>query len=806
MSNNTVLKNATSASGGSNGDQDDEWFLAKFIIAFIDAIWEQSETSSQNRILWDRFGGITTYCCSIYGVSCLVMALILNRTLVMASTNSSRNQQSAISRQRGILNTPKLAELLKNMSMVSFKLFAIGLLLYNCYHLLVALNLYYHTSVTLDASIPWFHVLVPDSLFEYNPDVFNSNRYMATPKDQVNIGPTTDMYWPIFLGFCFLLFIETFVSVVQGKQPYTESGITIFEHSLAFQEVSSTGFFGSSRLYKRPTEQVLIACIFLTLNHLNIHIGSLLNNNRYRLIPLSIIGLAFLTYFVSCFTNGNIWKFPTIIIMSFVPQVLIMLIIFVSVFIFSMAVLAKGFQLQDLNYASFLLYENNESDSEFRTRNLNINLHDDFYTALLNLGMLAITLAGKSSYITELSLVTVDEDTWIERSIWQKVKYQVKSVAGLQAKLNTNNVMDYLKENKISGYGNMIMTPSKRLISGERTDLFNDDTSDLKNSKSISVLRKRILFLKEIVSDLIQLLYGLIVDSFLLYSVPKMFSHYVLRRQNRDSNIDETDEEFERRKRKTPAFLRPYIKRNAKSPPKVTFDQKEVIQSNQSVDLNDYSEEQLAQNYISLLLEKELPEIDDSEDYYQTNHYELDLEEESDIESIDIPSSTTVSGNRLIDNVSHTLIDELLSPEEFQNLFSSANVDILQRHLNHDSQASGILTRSKFNSLTSGIAMQESTISSQDEISKLLELILNKRKSQIDDLSSNNSNRHTDDYDLNSKLDCVICQTNVREIITWPCKCFAICESCRLSLISKGIEGCVCCRRDVEGVSKVFIP
>lgn len=498
MSNNTVLKNATSASGGSNGDQDDEWFLAKFIIAFIDAIWEQSETSSQNRILWDRFGGITTYCCSIYGVSCLVMALILNRTLVMASTNSSRNQQSAISRQRGILNTPKLAELLKNMSMVSFKLFAVGLLLYNCYHLLVALNLYYHTSVTLDASIPWFHVLVPDTIFEYSPDVFNSNRYMATPKDQVNIGPTTDMYWPIFLGFCFLLFIETFVSVVQGKQPYTESGITIFEHSLAFQEVSSTGFFGSSRLYKRPTEQVLIACIFLTLNHLNIHIGGLLNNNRYRLIPLSIIGLAFLTYFVSCFTNGNIWKFPTIIIMSFVPQVLIMLIIFVSVFIFSMAVLAKGFQLQDLNYASFLLYENNESDSEFRTRNLNINLHDDFYTALLNLGMLAITLAGKSSYITELSLVTVDEDTWIERSIWQKLKYQAKSVASLQAKLNTNNVTDYLKENKISGYGNMIMTPSKRLISGERTDLFNDDTSDLKNSKSISVLRKRILSSKKL--------------------------------------------------------------------------------------------------------------------------------------------------------------------------------------------------------------------------------------------------------------------------------------------------------------------
>lgn len=805
MSNNTILKNTTSASIGSNEDQNDEWFLVKLIIAFIDAIWEQSETSSQNRILWDRFGGIATYCCSIYGVSCLVMALILNRTLVMASTNSSRNQQSAISRQRGILNTPKLAELLKNMSMVSFKLFAIGLLVYNCYHLLVALNLYFHTGLTMNDSLPWYHVLVPDNLFEYDPDVFNSNRYMATPKDQVNIGPTTDMYWPVFLGFCFLLFIETFVSVVQGKQPYTESGITIFEHSLAFQEVSSTGFFGSSRLHKRPTEQALIACIFLTMNHINIHLGGLLNDNRYRLIPLSIIGLTFLTYFVSCFTNGNIWKFPTIIIMSFVPQVLIMLIIFVSVFIFSMAVLAKGFQLQDLNYASFLLYENHESDIEFRTRILNISLQDDFYTALLNLGMLAITLAGKSSYITELSLITVDEDTWLERNIWQKLKYQIGSVAKLQAKTNTNSVMDYLKKNNISGYGNMIMTPSKRLISGERTDIFNDDTTDLKNSKSISVLRKRILFIKEMISDLMQLLYGLIIDSFLLGYMPKVFSHYVLRRQHSKKNILESDEDFERRKRKTPAFLRPYIRQNmgdSKNIPSL----KELRPSEQSVDLNSYTEEQLAQEYISLLLDKELPDIDDSEDYYQTNYYELDLDEESDIESIDLTSSTSIKGNQLIDD-SHTLIDELLSPEEFQNLMSSANVDVLQRHLNHDSRESGILTRSKFNALSSGLTTQENILSNQDEISKLLELILNKRKSQIYDLSSDRStNKNDEDYDLNSKLDCVICQTNVREIITWPCKCFAICESCRLSLISKGIEGCVCCRRDVEGVSKVFIP
>lgn len=802
MSNNTILKNTTSASVGLDEDQDDDWFLVKLILALLEAVFEQKEASSKS-VLWDRFGGLATYCCSIYGVSCLVMALILNRTLVMASTNSSRNQQAAISRQRGILNTPKLAELLKNMSMISFKVFAVGLLLYNGYHLLVALNFHYHMGLTLKDTLPWYRFLIPDNLFEYDPQSFNSNRYMATPKDQVSIGPTSDMFWPVFLGFCFLLFIETFVSVVQGKQPYTESGITIFEHSLAFQEVSSTGFFGGSHLHKRPTEQVLIACIFLTLNHLNIHIGGLFNNNRYRLIPLSIIGLSFLTYFVSCFMNGSIWKFPFIIILSFIPQVLIMLIIFISVFIFSMAVLAKGFQLQDLNYASFLLYDNHENDPEFRARNLNINFSDDFYTALLNAGMLAITLAGKSSYITELSLVIVDDDTWLERNIWEKIKYQAKSLANIPEGSNANNVLEYLKENKISGYGNMILTPSKRLISGEQTELFSDDKTDLKNSRSISILRKRYIFLKEMVVDLIQLLYGLIIDSFLLSYFPRVFRRYVLRQPivNKDA-AEETSQEFESRKRKTPAFIRPYVKRYTNQPSEATHrNEKPALELLVSID--NYNDDQLSKEYVSLLLGEEISEVDNSEDY-RVDVYELELEDDSDVESIDLAFASTVKSNEL-SNDGSLMINEILSPEEFQILMSTGDIDILQHHLKYDCQNNGMLTRSRFRSLTTDIGIQENTSSNEDETSRLLEIILDKRKARDHDIASSHSNLDSG-FDLNSRLDCVICQTNVREIITWPCKCFAICESCRLSLISKGIEGCVCCRRDVEGVSKVFIP
>lgn len=811
MSNNTVMANSTLSVLPSD-DLDDDWFLIRLTSAFIDAIWEQSEKASVNRLLWDRFGGITTYCCSIYGISCLAMALVLNRTLVMASTNSSRHQQHAISGSRGLVHSTSLTDILRAFSMIGFKAFAIGLLLYNGYNILVALNLYYQIGLMLGGTLPWFTKFIPSGLFEYDPDFFSPNKYMATPKNQVMIGPTSDMYWPVFLGFCFLLFIETFASVIHGKQPYTESGITIFEHSLAFQEVSSRGgIFGSSQIHKRPTEQVLVACIFLTLNHLNIHIGGLLNGNKYRLIPLTIIGLSFLTYFISCFTSGLLWRFPTIIIISFTPQVLILLIILISILIFAMAVLAKGFQLNDLNYASFLLYENQENDAEFASRNLNVSLSDDFYTALLNIGMLAITLAGKSSYITELSLVTVDYDTWLERSIWEKIKLNIGSLARQNQNQNSNisnHVMNYLKEHNISGYGNMIVTPSKRLISGELSDIFRSDTSDLKSSKNISVFRKRYLFLIEMITDLIQLLYALIIDSFLLDILPRYFNRLILRRPvEQEKSPDEGEEEFEARKRRTPSFLRQYIKKHSVHPTHNMDSQNKAADLlTQSINVDDFSDEQLSQNYISLLLEKEISEIDNSEDYYQSNAYELEHDFDSDIESIDLSSSSYVKVTGIDQNDSPTMIGELFTPEEFQNLMTSTNVDILQQHINHDSQG-GILTRAKFNALTRGANFPFDNTADQDETSRLMDLILSKRGTQINQLSNPERVDKSDDfYNTDSKLDCVICQTNVREIITWPCKCFAICESCRLSLVSKGIEGCVCCRRDVEGVSKVYIP
>ncbi|KAF8912185.1 hypothetical protein CPB84DRAFT_1761521 [Gymnopilus junonius] len=56
---------------------------------------------------------------------------------------------------------------------------------------------------------------------------------------------------------------------------------------------------------------------------------------------------------------------------------------------------------------------------------------------------------------------------------------------------------------------------------------------------------------------------------------------------------------------------------------------------------------------------------------------------------------------------------------------------------------------------------------------------------------------------------CVICTTEARDIICWPCRCLAMCDSCREALSSKSAPSkhrCPCCRQTVDGYSRIYIP
>lgn len=54
-----------------------------------------------------------------------------------------------------------------------------------------------------------------------------------------------------------------------------------------------------------------------------------------------------------------------------------------------------------------------------------------------------------------------------------------------------------------------------------------------------------------------------------------------------------------------------------------------------------------------------------------------------------------------------------------------------------------------------------------------------------------------------TRSNCVVCKINPRNVVLWPCTCFALCEDCRVSLGLRGFNSCVCCRTETHGYSRL---
>lgn len=736
------------------------------VMVFIDAIKEQSKYAESQNLMWDRFGGLITYACSLYGISTLFVALVLNRTAIIASTSQLHRHRTL---HPGLIGFMARHDGFKSVCLIFLRCMVVITLLLNIFHVLVTLS----TIPTQNAS--WLTRNLPLDYFQYDPAIFDGNKYMDMPRDEVRFGPTSAMLWPVFWSVSFSLFVETFASAISGVKPFLEGGITLFELSVAFQEVSSGFFFlREHTLAKRPSEQVLMVSLFLLADHVCNQAGALLYGNRFRLIPLTVLNIGFVWYFVATITQSPslFLLFPLNITCTYFSLVVVLAVIIICLGIFVLAMVAKGANFRDLNYSSYFL--DTEDASEFFSKHLNLSLSQDFYTAMINVGLFAITLAGKSSYITGFSVVHAPSATWLESGVWAKVlaAFGVDSLSELSELVQSGKIIRYLKENNLTGYGNIIGSPSERLIMGSNTVK--------KSGKHMSSLRVKIKYLREISVRFNQLMWSLVFNTFLRLIIPQAFRKYVLRNAKDEISPIESDEDFESRRARAPAFIQHLLVKS--EPPTVGFN------------LNLLTDDELQHNYAQILIERDLADIDDSPDF---EVMDLEYESESDAESITLDMGRIIkaSGRERFEEASYeSPMSELMTSESFIELVDQH--DILTRHLHYEQAGNGPMTRSRYNSLCGAL-----NVHPQDESEAILQLLLTKRQ-RPPKITTN----YDEDEDLDPRLGCVICQVRPREIITWPCKCFAICESCRLSLATKGMEGCVCCRRDVEGVSKVFLP
>ncbi|TFK23453.1 hypothetical protein FA15DRAFT_670473 [Coprinopsis marcescibilis] len=120
----------------------------------------------------------------------------------------------------------------------------------------------------------------------------------------------------------------------------------------------------------------------------------------------------------------------------------------------------------------------------------------------------------------------------------------------------------------------------------------------------------------------------------------------------------------------------------------------------------------------------------------------------------------------------------------------SVNGDLILAHL---ADGSSPLTRRRWNSLS--ISKFDMTRYSEDEYDE-----------DDDDEHGDVAQPSAED---SGRSMCVICTSSARDIICWPCRCLAMCDSCREALASRSAptkHSCPCCRQLIEGYSKIYIP
>lgn len=272
-------------------------------------------------------------------------------------------------------------------------------------------------------------------------------------------GSISLLFW-FFVTLCASQLFDTLSCALQGKQPVPETGMTIFEHSLAFAECETmlTTALGFSTLgLSRPGQntldaaesmsrleilqrlnvppELLLVCLISCFSHLSSATLAVTGlRSKVRLVNTGIWSccymVAFIWSFISIVTRPlsmpnevAILRFPTVCIVGFIPHLLILVGIVVCGCIYGLALMVTALSVpgdvatgltfrQRLGWA----YRNLQANVQFSAASaIRIRMSEDFYTTLLKIGFNVLTAASEAVYLNEGSRIHVAQMTWVER-------------------------------------------------------------------------------------------------------------------------------------------------------------------------------------------------------------------------------------------------------------------------------------------------------------------------------------------------------------------------------------------------------
>ncbi|KAE9974538.1 hypothetical protein BLS_003089 [Venturia inaequalis] len=312
-------------------------------------------------------------------------------------------------------------------------------------------------------------------------------------------GGSLALLWPLFLSLCLSAFVETLACAVQGRQPVGDT--KMMELSLAFAEAESMvlkpfemALAGKEaanedlRAASTPLDkQILLAAMNVSPEMLMISLLWACNNltsmvlsvfglrNKYRLLNTGFWGV---TYFVTIgwsifhlYTSNTvsdmwIFRFPTVILVGFLPHLIVILGMLVCLTVYIVALLLTAASLPSTVASPHSIAETFAA----AYRNLNANVHfshatplrfrmsDDFYTTLLTAGFAILTAASEAVYLNEGAKVRVSNLTWVERKRVQELSQGLlfmKTRASFPKELRAashDRIEELLGNSSLSGY------------------------------------------------------------------------------------------------------------------------------------------------------------------------------------------------------------------------------------------------------------------------------------------------------------------------------------------------------------------
>ncbi|KAK6827668.1 hypothetical protein PG987_011009 [Apiospora arundinis] len=409
-------------------------------------------------------GSIISYMTSKWALCCVAMAIILNRTHIFAA-----------SRRR--LRLPWPIRLL-------LRFLPIALFIYQAKDLLQSVQC--QTSPDF-AEMRWGNsTKSSDLMFAYAggylhsvsstlllgaADIDSCRAVNMVPQNEsvypAELQGSLSLLWPLFGTLCLSHFVETISCAVQGRAVAVETGMTLFEHSLAFAEADAAisnqlgwGLFGSSTSTNVTFQQssgpnlaisrsmimrrvntapeVLFVAFLSSMGHVTSHILGIFNlQGKFRLVSTGFWALGFMTSIVIEVyrfsfddpASMGLFRFPTVCIIGFIPHVLVFAGILMCSIIYALALtlsaLAPPAGTEGADRSSFrqrLMNAHNNMQANISFSDIRISWEMDFYTALLRTGFSIITMASEAVYLNEDRGVSLKQHTWLEEQRFRELE------------------------------------------------------------------------------------------------------------------------------------------------------------------------------------------------------------------------------------------------------------------------------------------------------------------------------------------------------------------------------------------------